>query len=195
MLIHHRPKEDYDTFNTNVFGMLNVCKAFTSYLRSTPGEKTITNFGSIGSWSGGPGFALYSGTKWACSGISEALRAELQPFNIKVTVAEPGYFRTGFLNAGAKVVSEKRIKAYDDTIVGEVRATLKKVDNNQPGDVVKGCKVLVDILTHSGAAEGKEVPIRIPLGSDSPPAIRRKIESTEELLKEWEGVTTNTDHE
>ncbi|KAF2795115.1 NAD(P)-binding protein [Melanomma pulvis-pyrius CBS 109.77] len=189
------PKEDFDIFNTNVFGMLNVSKAFTPYLRATPGEKTITNFGSIGSWSGGPGYALYCGTKWACSGISEAQRAELEPFGIKVTVAEPGYFRTGFLNPGTKIVSEKRIKAYDDTAVGHVRGLLDQVDNNQPGDVIKGSKVLVDILTHSGAAEGKEIPIRVALGSDSPPAIREKMKTTEELLKEWDSITTKTDHE
>lgn len=188
------PQEDYDTFNTNVFGMLNVSKAFTPHLRATPGEKSITNFGSIASWTGGAGYALYCGTKFACSGISEAMRAELEPFDIKVTVVEPGYFRTGFLNASSKILSEKRIQAYDESAVGTIRGMLDTVDNNQPGDVVKGCKVLVDILTHSGAAEGREVPMRIPLGSDAPSVIRSKLEETEKLLKSWEGVTTDTDH-
>jgi NAD(P)-dependent dehydrogenase (short-subunit alcohol dehydrogenase family) len=189
-----RPKEDFDTFNTNVFGMLNVSKAFLPYLRATPGEKTISNFGSIGSWAGGPGYGLYNGTKWAVSGISEAMREELAPFNIKVTVVEPGYFRTGFLNAGAQVSSEKRIKEYDESLVGQVRDVLVKTDNNQPGDVVKGCKVLVDILTHSGTAEGKDIPQRVALGSDSPPYIRAKMERTEALLKEWDSITTDTNH-
>jgi NAD(P)-dependent dehydrogenase (short-subunit alcohol dehydrogenase family) len=191
----HRPKEDFDTFNTNVFGMLNISKAFLPYLRATPGEKTISNFGSIGSWHGGPGYGLYNGTKWACSGISEAMRAELEPFGIKVTVVEPGYFRTGFLNAGAQTSSEKTIKAYTDTAVGQTRERLNETDNKQIGDVVKGCKILVDILTHTGVAEGKDVPVRVALGSDSPPSIRAKLQSTEALLKEWDAITTNTDHE
>lgn len=195
MLTGKRPKEDFDTFATNVFGMLNVCKAFLPYLRATPGHRTIANFGSIGSWQGGAGYALYNGTKWACSGISEGMRAELAPLGIAVTVIEPGYFRTGFLNAGARVVSQRRLREYDETAVGKVRATLEAVDNNQPGDVVKGCKVLVDVLTMTGVAEGKEVPIRVALGSDSPPVIREKMRATEELLKEWEGITTRTDHE
>lgn len=195
MLIEYRPKEDFDHFNTNVFGMLNVSKAFLPYLRATPGEKTISNFGSIASWVGGPGYSLYNGTKWACSGISEAMRAELEPFGIKVTVVEPGYFRTGFLNTGAKVTSAVRIKEYDQTAVGQIRDALDAHDNQQIGDVVKGCKVLVDILTRSGLAEGKDIPMRVALGSDSPPAIRGKMQQTEALLKEWEGITTNTDHE
>ena len=59
--------------------MLNVCKAFLPYLRATTGHRTISNFGSIASWSGGAGYALYCGTKWACSDISEAMHAELAP--------------------------------------------------------------------------------------------------------------------
>ncbi|PVI05590.1 NAD(P)-binding protein [Periconia macrospinosa] len=188
------PKEDYDAFNTNVFGLLNVSKAFLPYVRQTSGHRTVANFGSIGSWAGGAAYGLYAGTKWACSGISESMRLELAPLGIPVTVIEPGYFRTGFLNAGAKVVSEKRIAAYDETAVGEVRKTLDLVDNKQPGDVVKGCKIIVDILTKTGVAEGKEVPVRVALGSDSPPYIRNKLKETEALLNEWDAITTTTDH-
>lgn len=174
--------------------MLNTSKAFTPYIRATSGHRTITNFGSIASWGGGAGFALYNGAKWACSGISEAMRLELEPFGIAVTVAEPGYFRTGFLNAGAKMESQKVLDVYRDTPAGQVRGVLESVNNNQVGDVVKGSKVLVDILTKTGVAEGKEVPVRIALGSDSPPYIRNKIAETEALLKEWDAVTTKTDH-
>ncbi|CAO2651440.1 Nn.00g040100.m01.CDS01 [Neocucurbitaria sp. VM-36] len=189
------PKEDYDIFNTNVFGLLNVSKAFLPYIRSTSGHRTVANFGSIGSWRGGPGYALYSGTKWACSGISESMYHELAPLGINVTVIEPGYFRTGFLNAGAQVKSEKRIKEYNESAVGHIRETLDKVNNNQPGDVVKGAKVIVDILTKTGVAEGKEVPIRVALGSDSPVVIMGKCEETIKLLNEWDGITNKTDHE
>ncbi|KAF2629314.1 NAD(P)-binding protein, partial [Macroventuria anomochaeta] len=188
------PQEDFNQFNTNVFGMLNVSKAFLPYLRATSGHRTISNFGSVGSWRGGAGFGLYSGTKWACSGISEAMSAELAPLGIAVTVVEPGYFRTGFLNAGSQIKSEKRIKEYDATAVGKIRARLDEIDNNQPGDIVKGSRVIVDILTKSGAAEGKEVPIRVALGSDCSRGIREKIDDTLKLLEEWDPITTKTDH-
>lgn len=195
MLIKISPKEDFDTFNTNVFGTLNVSKAFLPYIRATTGHRVIANFGSIGSWRGGAGYALYCGTKWACSGISEGMRADLAPLGIDVTVVEPGYFRTGFLNPTAQVTSEKRIKEYDETAVGQTRELLKQVDNHQPGDVVKGCKVLIDILTKSGVASGKDVPIRIALGSDSAPVIRGKCEETIKLLDDWQGIVDKTDHE
>ena len=76
-----------------------------------------------------------------------------------------------------------------------VRATFDKVNNNQPGDVVKGAKVIVDVLTKSGAAEGKEVPMRVALGADSSACIREKIQATLSLLEEWDPITTNTNHE
>lgn len=123
------------------------------------------------------------------------MRSELAPLGISVTVIEPGYFRTGFLNAGAQIKSEKRIKDYDETDVGKVRASLDKVNNNQPGDVVKGSKIIVDILTQSGSADGKEVPMRIALGLDCSTGIRQKIEGTVKLLDEWDPITTRTDHE
>jgi hypothetical protein len=91
--------------------------------------------------------------------------------------------------------SQKRIKAYDDTKVGQIRARLETLNNNQPGDVVKGAKIIVDILTESGVAEGRQVPERVALGSDCVPYIRGKLVETEELLKEWEEITTKTDHE
>ena len=175
--------------------MLNVCRAFIPYMRGTSGEKAIANYGSVASWVAGPGYALYNGTKFACTGITEALALELAPFDIKATSIEPGYFRTDFLHGGAVVKLKVQLKEYDETAVGEVRSMLNKMNNNQRGDVIKGCRVIVDILTHSGVAEGRDIPVRIALGSDAPPMILKKIKETVELLTEWEDITTSTDHE
>ena len=81
------------------------------------------------------------------------------------------------------------------TCSGETRRGLDEHDGKQAGDVVKGSEILFDILTKSGVAEGKEIPIRIALGSDSPPTIREKMKSTEKLLDEWDAITMTTDHD
>jgi NAD(P)-dependent dehydrogenase (short-subunit alcohol dehydrogenase family) len=190
-----RPEQDQAIFATNVFGTLNVCKAFLPYMRAGTGHRTIANFGSIASWHCEAGSALYSGTKFAVSGISEAMHAELAPLGINVTVVEPGYFRTSVLNTGVIVHSEKQMDCYNETLVGQIRNMLDSVDNKQPGDVVKGCKVIVDILTMEGAAKGRKVPMRIPLGSDAPGYIGGKCKDTLELLKEWDDIIVKTDHE
>jgi NAD(P)-dependent dehydrogenase (short-subunit alcohol dehydrogenase family) len=187
------PAQDLATFSTNVFGTLNICKAFLPYLRTSQGHRTIANFGSIMSWQGVAGGALYAGTKWAVSGISESMRHELAPLGINVTVVEPGYFRTPVLHPGVQVESEKSLECYRETAVGETKKLLGMVIGHQPGDVDKGARVIVDVLTMQGAAEGKEVPMRIALGSDAPGLIGGKCKSTLGLLEEWDGIVTQTD--
>jgi hypothetical protein len=93
------------------------------------------------------------------------------------------------------VQSEKRIDEYEEGAVGGLRKALGEIGGKQPGDVGKGSKVLVDVLTMTGCADGKQVPVRIALGSDAPGVIRGKCESTVKLLEEWDRVTTKTDHE
>ncbi|KAH6877679.1 hypothetical protein BKA58DRAFT_80291 [Alternaria rosae] len=189
------PEQDLKIFTTNVLGTLNVVKAFLPHLRATSDHRTISNFGSVVSWQGGAGYALYAGTKWAVSGITEALRAELAPLGISVTVVEPGYYRTAVLAEGVQVQSEKRIDVYEDGDVGELRKWLEGKHGTQRGDTAKACRVIVDVLTMSGCAEGKEIPIRLMLGEDAHEVIREKCESTLKLLDEWEGAATNTDYD
>ncbi|CAH0048434.1 unnamed protein product [Clonostachys solani] len=197
------PKEIFDAFNTNVFGAVATIKAFLPHLRAQPPldpstgtRATLVAFGSLGSWTGGPTYAIYAMTKWSCSALMESLAAEVASYGIRATVVEPGYFRTGFLNPGAKVTSQERLPAYEDpsSAAGQVRAALLTTDGNQPGDVVKGGKTIVDILTGTGVAEGKKLPVRIVLGTDCEETIRGKIKQTEGILEEWKDVIRTTDY-
>jgi NAD(P)-dependent dehydrogenase (short-subunit alcohol dehydrogenase family) len=139
--------------------------------------------------------SFYCSTKWAVSGLTESVREELAPFGINVTCIEPGYFRTGFLNDGRKFGVANKIQAYEDSVVGQVRAFLAQTNNNQPGDVLKGAKAIVDVLTQSGAAEGREIPLRLVLGTDCLAGVRQKVTSTLELLDEWQDISAATDIE
>ena len=189
-----RSDQSFAQFNTNVLGMMNVTRAVLPYMRSQK-SGAIANFGSLGSWRGGPAFSNYAGTKWACSGISESMTAELKPLGIDVTVVEPGYFRTGFLNAGARIKAATTIDDYTNSVVGQVKKILDDTDNKQLGDVDKGAKVIVDVLTKTGVAEGREIPIRLPLGTDIIAGIKSKIDDTLKLLEEWDSVISSTDHD
>lgn len=152
----------------------------------------IANLSSISGWSGSPGVGLYCASKWAVSGISETLSAELAEFNIKVCCIEPGYFRSSFLNPGNKISRDidNVIEDYEGTAVRRGEDRLVNVDNNQNGDIKKGTKVMIDVLT---GATGKDVPVRLALGSDAYVIIRRKCEETIKLLDEWKDITTPTD--
>ncbi|HEV3028154.1 MAG TPA: SDR family oxidoreductase [Planctomycetota bacterium] len=82
-------------FDTNVFGVLRVCRAALPVLRRQ-GSGLIVNVSSIGGLMGLPFEGLYSASKFALEGLSEALRLEVRQFGIRVVLVEPGDFRTSF---------------------------------------------------------------------------------------------------
>ncbi|KAI5459107.1 hypothetical protein BGZ63DRAFT_406423 [Mariannaea sp. PMI_226] len=195
------PKEMYDCFNTNVFGTINTINAFLPGMRrqeigQNGNRGVVVTFGSIGSWRGGAQFAGYAMTKACASSLAESLKQELEPFKIAATVVEPGYFRTNFLNPGVRQPTAKKLPEYDDesTPTGITRRRLDVTDGRQLGDVKKGCQVVVDIVTKTGVSNGREVPVRIPLGSDCDAFIRNKCAQTVELLDEWKEAVVSTDH-
>lgn len=191
------PKEIFDIFNTNVLGVMNMTRNVLHHMRPRR-EGVIANFGSLGSWRGGPAAGYYASTKFAMTGFTESLYDEVKDFGISSIIIEPGYFRTGFLNTGGGnrlVAANPLTKEYEGTIVAATKARLNSVDNNQPGDVVKGAKVIVDVLTRSGAAAGKEIPMRLVLGGDAMAVIKDKIARTEANLEEWKDLILSTDHD
>ncbi len=76
-------------YNTNVFGLLNVTRAVLPTMRERKAGHII-NISSIGGYRGAAGFGVYSSTKFAVEGLTEALHDELAPLGIHATVVEPG---------------------------------------------------------------------------------------------------------
>ncbi|KAI0976715.1 NAD(P)-binding protein [Xylaria arbuscula] len=190
-------KDALDSISVNVLAIMNLTRLQIAYLRPRK-SGYIANFGSVGSWRGAAAASHYASAKWAVSGFTESIHYEVKEFGINATVVEPGYFRTGFLNAqgnNRKPVSNMLEAEYKGSAVDKFRNALNNVNDNQPGDVVKGSKIIVDVLTGSGVAVGKEFPIRLILGRDSMAGIRAKIADTERLIKEWEDVIVSSDHD
>lgn len=185
-------EEIQQQYDTNVFGLLNVTRAFLPYLRSQR-SGVIVNISSIGAWSGYAGMGAYVSSKWAVSALSETMSGELEDFGIKTCCIEPGYFRSNFLNPGnRKMDAEDRIADYKNTAARKSAALMDAYNNKQPGDILKGVKVMVDILTRK---TGKEIPLRVALGSDSYALMKAKCQATLALLEEWKDITTVTDHD
>ncbi|TIP73966.1 MAG: SDR family NAD(P)-dependent oxidoreductase, partial [Mesorhizobium sp.] len=134
-------------YRTNVFGLLNVTRAILPHMRSRRSGR-ILNISSIGGYRGAAGFGVYSSTKFAVEGLSEALHAELAPLGIHVTVVEPGYFRTDFLDASSLSVSPNGIADYNGT-AGAVRTRAVDLNHGQPGDPDRLARVLVDFAEAS----------------------------------------------
>lgn len=172
-------------YRTNVFGLLAVTRAVLPYMRAQRSGR-ILNISSIGGYRGAAGFGVYSSTKFAVEGLSEALHAELAPLGIHVTVVEPGYFRTDFLDSSSLTVSESRIEDYSLT-AGAVRGRAVELNHAQPGDPDRLAHVLVEF------ADAPNPPMRLPLGSDTVAAIEAKHASDAAILAAWRHVSVSTD--
>jgi NAD(P)-dependent dehydrogenase (short-subunit alcohol dehydrogenase family) len=172
-------------YRTNVFGLLAVTRAVLPAMRQARSGR-IFNISSIGGYRGSPGFGVYCSTKFALEGLSEALHGELAPLGIHVTVIEPGFFRTDFLDASSLSVSARPIADYAGT-AGAVRTRATDLNHAQPGDPDKLARVVVDF------ADAPNPPLRLPLGSDTVAAIEAKHASDSAILAAWRAVSISTD--
>ncbi len=82
-------------FETNVFGLLAVTRAFLPAMRGR-GYGRIVNVSSVGGRIVFPLGGAYHATKYAVEAMSDALRMEVRQFGVEVAIIEPGYIDTGF---------------------------------------------------------------------------------------------------
>jgi NAD(P)-dependent dehydrogenase (short-subunit alcohol dehydrogenase family) len=97
--------------DTNFFGVLRVCRAALPIMRAQ-GSGLIVNISSLGGLVGLPFQGLYSASKFAVEGLTEVLRMEVRPFGVRVTLIEPGDFRTGFTAQRRKAAAADGHSAY-----------------------------------------------------------------------------------
>ena len=171
-------------FETQFFGPIAMIKAALPGMRARR-SGAIVNISTIGVQIMPAGSGYYAASKAALEAMSGALRAELQPLGISVTVVEPGAFRTDF--AGRSLTqSTTVIDDYADT-AGKRRKERDTVHGTQPGDPAKAATA---ILT---AVESDEPPPFLLLGNDALATFRRLAAARLETISRWEHLTTSTD--
>jgi len=169
---------------TNFFGALAVTRALLPHMREQRSGH-IFNISSVAGVVGFPGCGLYAASKFALEGASEALAGELAPFGVRVTIVEPGGFRTKFAG-GSMRQAEKELPAYADTPAGKARKSISRYDGRQPGDPAKAALAIITAL------EAPEAPLRLVLGADGLAMVRGKHEGVLKQLSEWESVSVST---
>jgi len=96
----------------NYLGLLCGCHTMTAWLKeSAAGRPAIVNVASIAGLLAGPSMGAYCASKAAVVALSEAMYAELRPAGVGVTVAAPGFFRTGLLERGEFCTPRHRAQA------------------------------------------------------------------------------------
>src|SRR6266566_4027673 len=148
----------------------------------------VVNVAAIAGYSAFPGWGIYSATKFAVEGLTEAMAIELAPLGIHDTVVEPGFFRTNFLDPRSLVTTALSLPDYAKT-VGEMRAAIASANHRQPGDPKKLSKALLKLV------DSDKPPLRLPLGTDTVARIAEKHRLVEAELERWLDVAKSTDHD
>jgi NAD(P)-dependent dehydrogenase (short-subunit alcohol dehydrogenase family) len=171
-------------FETQFFGAVAMIKAVLPGMRARR-SGAIVNISTIGVQIMPAGSGYYAASKAALEGMSGALRGELKPLGISVTVIEPGAFRTDF--AGRSLAqSNTVIDDYAET-AGKRRKEHDTMHGTQPGDPAKAAKAII------AAVESDEPPAFLLLGNDALSTYRRLATARFDTIEAWEHLTTSTD--
>lgn len=143
--------------DTNFFGLFRVVKAAVPHLKAGGGGRII-NIGSVAGARGFPSMGMYCASKFAVTGLSQALAKELAPFDVKVTVVEPGGFRTNFGTSGM-AWAEHPLPDYAAT-TARMRESMERPAAPAPNDPARGAAVVLAL------ADMDEPPVHLALGAD-----------------------------
>lgn len=168
----------------NIEGTLNVSRAALPSMRKRRSGH-ILNLSSVGGFVSWPGWGIYCATKFMVEGFSEAMYAELKPLGIKLTIVEPGPFRTDFLDAASLGRSKNSIADYSET-AGTARQWATESNKLQAGDPVKAAVAMVKIT------QVPDPPLRLQLGADCVESVIKKLVDMKAELDKWRELAEST---
>ena len=179
------PADVQSQYDTNVFGLMSVTRAVLPAMRAQRSGR-IFNISSIGGIVGGESGTLYCASKFAVEGFSESLGQEVARFGIQVTVVEPGFFRTDFLEPTSVRHGSNPIADYADASAA-LKSFYDERSRNQAGDPARLGHALVTL------ADAPQQPTRWAAGSDALKMVQSKIDSLQAELIAWRNLTLSTD--
>ena len=171
-------------FATNFYGVLHVLRATLPVMRRQRSGR-IFNVSSMAGVVGYSTVSAYAATKFAVEGLSLSVAQEVERFGIKVTVVEPGFFRTDLLAPQSVVFGDQDIEGYDSPAA--VKAQWQSYHHTQTGDPDKLGAALVQI------AEMESPPKQFFAGTDAVAGITPALEARLEEVRAFAALSGSTD--
>ena len=174
-------------FAVNFHGTRRVIQAALPQLR-TQRSGHIVNITSMAAVAPNAGSGYYSAAKMAVEGMSQALAREVGPLGIRVTLVEPGPFRTDFLSEHSIRLSASNIKDYAGT-AGAARERLAAMNGKQAGDPVRAAAAIIQ------AVDSPKPPLHLILGADGYQRTRQMLDAYSAELEAWKATTVGADYD
>jgi NAD(P)-dependent dehydrogenase (short-subunit alcohol dehydrogenase family) len=169
---------------TNLYGVVHVMRAVLPVMRKQRSGHVI-NISSLAGVIGFKHCAAYAASKFAVEGLSQSVAAEVERFGIRITVVEPGFFRTDLLDERNVRWPSRTIEDY--AAEGSVRETWSAYDGTQQGDPLKLGEALVEI------AGMRDPPKQFHAGSDALELARPALEARLREIGVHEQLSRSTD--
>lgn len=164
-------------FAVNCFGPLQLIRAFLPHFRESKAGHVV-NVSAAAAISNYAGFGVYGAAKCALEGFSEALALEARTFGLKVTLVQPGPFRTDFISRSLDRVSNE-LPEYAGS-AGKFATFLGSMDGKQPGHPALAARAILE------AVDAAKPPLRLVLGKYAVEKTRRTLAQREAELRAWE---------
>jgi NAD(P)-dependent dehydrogenase (short-subunit alcohol dehydrogenase family) len=171
-------------FEVNFFGALEVIKCALPFFRESKSGHVL-NISAAAAISNYAGFGIYGAAKCALEGMSESLALEGRSFGLKVTIVEPGPFRTDFISRSLERTVE--VHAEYQASAGKFAKFLGGMDGKQPGDPARAAEALLAVV------DAERPPLRLVLGKYALEKSRRVLAQREAELRNWEAVGVAAD--
>ncbi|WP_395943503.1 oxidoreductase [Brevundimonas sp.] len=178
-------QDDRAQFDTNVFGLFDMTRAVLPIMRAQRSGH-VFNISSGGGMVGGASGSIYCATKFAVEGFSESIAQELAPFGVHVTIVEPGFFRTDFLDASSVRYAANPIADYAEASAA-IRGFYDARSHNQAGDPAKLGLAMVTL------ANAETPPVRWTAGTDAVAMVEGKMAGVKAELDAWRDLSLSTD--
>ncbi len=171
-------------FEVNFFGALELIRCALPHFRAAKSGHVV-NISAAAAISNYAGFGIYGAAKCALEGMSESLAAEGRPFGLKVTIVQPGPFRTDFISRSLDRAAVE-IPEYEAS-AGKFAKFINGVDGKQPGDPVRAAQVILQ------AVDAERPPLRLVVGKYATDKAHRTFAQREAELKAWEAAGLTAD--